>query len=265
MTDLTMTKTRIDKTAMHYWLPQLMLAQLPTPRTMALTMSTDAQRCVWAGFDGEVGDDASRAAFDEFIAGLAKAVVEIGFPCFLRTGHTSGKHNWNETCYIASPKLELLAAQVRNIAEYSELAGMMGLPWSEWYARKLLPTIKYGVCPRFGGMPVAREFRVFVDGPEVVCIHPYWPECALIQGGWQPSADAWPKTIPDAMEALSAISRNDEFMLRRLASRAGTACGGAWSVDLCECDGHVWYITDMAEADKSFHWEGCQHAGRFGH
>lgn len=265
MTDLSMNLTRIDKTAMNYWLPRLLAARLPVPRTHSWEMPPDAAACVWAGFDGDAGTPEQQQAFTTFLTDFGAIIREVGLPCFIRTGHSSGKHNWSETCYLTSADPVVLGAQVRNIAEYSELAGMMGLPWSEWYARKLLPTIKYGVCPRFGGMPVAREFRVFVDGPEVVCIHPYWPECALIQGGWQPAADAWPKTIPDAMEALSAISRNDEFMLRRLASRAGTACGGAWSVDLCECDGHVWYITDMAEADKSFHWEGCQHAGRFGH
>ena len=44
--------------------------------------------------------------------------------------------------------------------------------------------------------------------------------------------------------------------LRNLASAAGKAVGGEWSVDILETR-RGWYITDMAEAYKSWHWEGC--------
>ena len=39
-----------------------------------------------------------------------------------------------------------------------------------------------------------------------------------------------------------------------LASQAGKACGGQWSVDLLETD-RGWYITDMAEAVKSYGYD----------
>ena len=44
--------------------------------------------------------------------------------------------------------------------------------------------------------------------------------------------------------------------LRNLASAAGKAVGGEWSVDILETR-RGWYITDMAEAYKSWHWKDC--------
>lgn len=34
----------------------------------------------------------------------------------------------------------------------------------------------------------------------------------------------------------------------------------AWSVDVLETR-RGWFVTDMAEAARSFHWPGCEHAG----
>jgi hypothetical protein len=44
------------------------------------------------------------------------------------------------------------------------------------------------------------------------------------------------------------------------AKAAGCAVGGAWSVDILETK-RGWFVTDMAEASKSFHWPECPYAG----
>ncbi len=49
--------------------------------------------------------------------------------------------------------------------------------------------------------------------------------------------------------------------IRSLASRAGAAIGGAWSVDILETT-RGWFVTDMAEAHKSYHWPTCPKEGR---
>jgi len=56
-------------------------------------------------------------------------------------------------------------------------------------------------------------------------------------------------------EALCRM--DDESALVMLATQAGKAVGGAWSVDILETE-RGWYVTDMAEAHKSSHWEGCE-------
>jgi len=54
--------------------------------------------------------------------------------------------------------------------------------------------------------------------------------------------------------ALQSFSVEELSELHELASQAGKACGGQWSVDLLETD-RGWYITDMAEAVKSYGYD----------
>jgi hypothetical protein len=137
------------------------------------------------------------------------------------------------------------------LAEHSELVSLIGLPWSVWVVREFLPTMPIGHCPRYGNMPVCREFRFFVDGGKVECRHPYWPRSALEQGGFEIDGAAYERLC-------SLVNIADA---ERLAARAGDAVGGAWSVDILDTK-RGWFITDMAEAGKSFHWDGCPNAAR---
>lgn len=234
-----------DPTCLSYWFPKLEAAGLPVPRTIILDMSKDAQSVVWSAFDGQDGGD--KEAFNEFMERLIGACVDVGYPAFLRTGHTSHKHAWNRTCF-ATAESDLLQ-HVFELAEFSECADIFGMPWEKWVVREFLPTMPIGVCPHYGDMPLCREFRFFVDDAEVRCFHPYWPAYAIEQGGADPALAA----------VLSTIDPQTEFQLRKLASSAGAEVGGSWSVDLLETK-RGWFITDMAEAHKSFHWDGCDKA-----
>lgn len=233
---------RIDPTAMSYWLPKLEAAGLPVPRTKLFKMPADVQQEIWGAFDGEPGS--GRIA--EFAKEVAVLAADFAFPIFLRTDHTSGKHEWKRTCFVE--RAADIASHIVTIAEYSDMADMVGLPWDNWAIREMLPTIPLAVCTSFGDMPVCREFRFFVENDVVLCVHPYWPAKALQQGG----------VGPDAMYFYDALCRMDDAApdIHRLASSAGTAVGGAWSVDILETR-RGWFITDMAEAHKSFHWDGC--------
>jgi hypothetical protein len=235
---------RVDKTALSYWFPKLVAAGLPVPRTKIVEMSRAAQEDIWAAFDGKEGPGGMKA----FVADIEAAAAEFGFPCFLRTDHTSGKHDWGNTCFLPSAKD--IAQHVFAIAEYSECADMIGLPWTTWAVREFLPTVPFGVCKNFGNMPVCREFRFFVKDDEIQCWHPYWPREALEQGDADASLD---------YEALCRMTPEEGAILYPLACAAGLAVGGAWSVDILETQ-RGWAITDMAEASKSYHWEGCPHA-----
>jgi hypothetical protein len=230
-----------DKTALSWWFPRIEEAGLPVPRTKIIKMPQAAQKDMWQAFYGKDGS----GALAEFGALLRASAEDLGVPFFLRTDQTSGKHNWKHTCFVADPAK--IGAHVFALAEYSEIAGgLMGLPWHTWVLREFLPTRPLGVCPRYGDMPVCREFRFFVDDGTIRCAHPYWPKKALEDGGsWHIDYDALCSTL-------------DGDALRGLASAAGKACGGSWAVDILETD-RGWVIIDMAEAHKSFHWEGCSH------
>lgn len=238
---------RHDPTALSYWFPIVRDAGLPVPRTTILEMPEAAQKAVWGIFDGNAPADDS---LNDFAAKLAGAAAEFGFPAFLRTDHTSGKHGWDRTCFVADPGN--MAQHILEIATYSEMAGLMGLPWDTWVVREFLPTMPIGTAPGYGNMPLCREYRAFAEDGTLGCVHPYWPAFALDQGD-VPDAEA-------AAAALTDISTEDRETIMRLAREATKALGGAWSVDLLQTK-RGWFLTDMAEAAKSFHWPGCPNAG----
>lgn len=236
-----------DKSALSWWFPKLLAAGLPVPRTKIIQMPEAAQRDVWDAFDGKDGHGGMAAFCDDVRA----AAADLGLPFFLRTDHTSGKHDWKHTCFVTDPAK--IGAHIFAIVEYSEINGMFGgLSWSTWAVREFLPTMPLGTCPNFGDMPVCREFRFFVDGDIIRCFHPYWPKKALDHGGAE-SVDY------DALYRIESLAT-----IGALASAAGRAMGGgSWSIDiLAVADRGGWFITDMAEASKSYHWEGCEHAER---
>jgi hypothetical protein len=60
-----------------------------------------------------------------------------------------------------------------------------------------------------------------------------------------------------AYEAMSSLEGETEREVTDLANAAGRAVGGVWSIDLLETQ-RGWMVTDMAEAEKSWHeWPDC--------
>jgi hypothetical protein len=234
-----------DKTSMTYWLPKLLAAGLPVPKTIMVQMSEDECRDVWRVLDGQKMTEASRPFFEC----LKAATDAMGYPCFLRTSHTSAKHDWERTCFLRDPSK--LQSHVARIIEYGECSSLIGLPHEWWAAREYLPVTPLTFCHGWSNMPVCREFRVFVRDDKVQCHHPYWPMNALLQGG----------ALAPEVAYVRLVECQDEAGLLALASKAGAACGGFWSVDIMET-ARGWYITDMAEGEKSFHWESCQYAAK---
>lgn len=241
--DSVMTTTprkRQSKTDLSYWFPIIEAAGIPVPKTKIIKITESATKMIWDLFDGKDNGALSDPFFEEVKA----AATEMGFPCFLRTDNTSGKHEWKDTCFL--PSTEDVPSHVAAIVNFSECADMFGLPWDTWAVREMLPTIPYGTCPRYGGMPVCKEFRFFVKDGKVQCWHPYWPMEALVQGGWNGQAITY--------NDLVYLRNENELIL--LAERTGAALGDAWSIDILDTE-RGWFVTDLAEAHKSFHWEGC--------
>ena len=88
------------------------------PRTTIIKMPPEAQESMWAAFDGKEAGDPSA-----FLAQIEAAGDALGWPCFLRTDHTSGKHSWRDTYFVRNATD--IARHVSGIAEYSELAGFL--------------------------------------------------------------------------------------------------------------------------------------------
>ncbi len=76
---------------------------------------------------------------------------------------------------------------------------------------------------------------------------PYWPATALDDGK---------PLFTGPFDYDEFIRLDDPSPLIAIVEAAGKALGGSWSADLLETE-RGWFLTDMAEAHKSFHWEGC--------
>lgn len=232
------------KVHMGYWLPKIEAAGLPTPKTIMLEMPDDAVRDLWRTFDQEMPE----GAWPAFVESAKIEADKIGTPLFLRSAYFSGKHEWDRTCMVR--ERDKLGEHMSNIAYMSECFGVgMGtvrISWKTWALRELLPTMPVGLCPNYDNMPVCKEFRFFAEDGKVLCWHPYWPRFSLERGGCELSDDAFTAlSTPDNLPGLIAM-----------AETASRVCGGAWSVDLLETK-RGWFLTDMATAETSWHWEDC--------
>lgn len=223
-----------DLACISYWLPRIDDAGLPIPQTVLVT--TDCQ--LVDGLDGVTPD-----GFDEFIRELEAAARHVMWSSgmfFLRTGQTSDKHQWKNTCFASILDLPV---RVGRLVEFSECADFLGLPTNVWACRRLLEVEPVAVLPGFADMPLVREWRLFASEKEVTHVQPYWPLGAVLQGGGtqQMHTDLYPEPVPPA--------------LAEMAVKAAKACGGEWSVDFLEDNDGRWWLTDMAPAACSFKYD----------
>lgn len=260
----------MDCNCLSYWFPKLHAYGIRMPATEVFALSDVAERKILRIGCDEGGSSAEgmKALVDDFLAEpsvipFVNAVRTLGerhgWPLFLRSGHTSGKHDWDATCCLRKP--EDLVKHMAGIVMYGELASMIGMPVKVWAIRQMLKTtpvfhaFQSGRKGAAGGMPVVREYRFFVKGREIVCEHPYWPKKAIIR----PSTADWEA-------ALDSISGEPPEEARELARQAGAALWdpdrdgfAQWSVDvLLAEDG--WYVTDCAVAAQSWHWPDCKNS-----
>jgi len=237
-----------NRNCLSYWYPRLRAAGLPLPATMIVRTEVPLiELC-----DGQAPD-----GFDAFLQALHAAADGLGgYPVFLRTGQGSGKHDWKRTCFVQAA--EELPAHVAALVEWSESVDFLGLPWNVWAVRQFLRLP--APFTAFGGMPVAPEWRFFVRDGQVVCRHFYWPADSIQHWRGEPELPAnWQAMLEDMQQVRAA----DAALLQRIAERAGAALGGAWSIDLCRDRDGTYWLTDCAEAARSFHWPGCPQAASF--
>lgn len=237
-----------------YWFPILKKAGVPVPKTAILRTKIDLTRIV----DGKDCD-----GFDEFIEEYHKAIElvsgnRIG-PAFLRTGQGSGKHDWNRCCNYRGGDLR---KHVANLVQWSHMVSMISLPHDVWAAREMLPVKPLCHLPGYGDMPLVREMRCFVRHGKVTCYHPYWPIGSIRDGM---------RRDPELLSHLTEINNaslfnpDEQKQIVELAETVAKAFNEgdhtAWSVDILETN-RGFYVTDMALAKQSFHWNGCPNAIR---
>lgn len=225
-----------------YWFPKIE-PSLPVPQTNIVQTTVNLTTLL----DGVTPED-----FGLFAAQLHTAAHQIGYPLFMRTGYTSGKHEWRNTCYVAT-KDDLLA-HVAALVEHSHLVDIFGLPTDTWVVRELIPAKPLFYA--FEGMPITREFRFFVtERGHVRWWQPYWPEGAIRYPEPVPGRDD-ERDWEDLLRAASELTEGEYADLSHLARAAQRLVGhGAWSVDILQDRVGNWWVTDMADAERSFMYD----------
>ncbi len=225
-----------------YWYPVLREINMRVPRTLIVHRGDCDLR--------QLLDGKSPEGWNNFHFDLAWACGRVGYPCFLRTGMTSHKHDWKNTCYVASRDDLRAPERVYRLVEFSEMANFVGPPlnYDFWCVREMIPTEPV-ITAFHGGMPVAYEVRGFIRDGDVRCVHPYWPRDVF--------ADEPEEVRAKAAELDRVPDEGDEVyeMLRYIAKHFG----GYWSVDMLRDKDGRWWCTDMATGDRSYHYAGCEH------
>lgn len=236
----------LSRTNMAYWWPLVEQSGVPVPRTKSLKAEID-----WSPmWDGKKPD-----GYDAFIDQTIEAMREFDLPLFLRTGFTSGKHDWADTCCVRSLEKETVMKHVDNIFVFSCMCDILGLPTVDWFVREMLP-----VSPAFfafNHLPVTKERRyLFIEGMAKYH-YPYWPPAAFTCGGSIDHSLELPCNWSDLLEELNSEPPEEVEMLAELTNQACSVDGlkqHEWSVDWLQTD-RGWVLIDMAEASKSYVWE----------
>lgn len=233
--DITMMM-QFELNNLAHWFPFVERAGVPHPKTIVLKTDLGLLSLI---------DCIEPEGLDGFVTKVREACAEVGYPAFLRTGHTSGKHDWSQTCYVPGP--DHVLPHMCSLIEYSEMCSFIGLPLDTWVVREYLPC--YPMFHAFCGMPMRLERRYFVRDGKVVCHHPYWPKRSIKD----PTDPKWENLLEGANRELP----NEIEILTKMSERVAREIGGAWSVDWMWVSDRGWVCIDMATFDESFHWDDC--------
>lgn len=229
---------------MLYWWPRVCGLGVPAPGTKVLEFGSRRLAGLCCPENEEDAASARRV-----IEAVKEAARGFGYPVFIRTDHASGKHNWENACYVASE--EDLPRCLGGLIEANELADLTP---EAIVVRRYIP-LESAFVAFWGNMPVAKERRYFVRDGKVVCHHPYWPEDAVRfppgrePEGWREKLAALNEETPEEIELLSGC-----------AARLGAALPGYWSLDFAKGRDGVWYFIDAARGELSWHPE-CPQRG----
>lgn len=233
------------ESSMLNWYPKVKDI-LPTPKTIMLRLSGREHTQLWGMLDGK---PLTKTTKNQILI----HAHQIGFPLFMRSDMGSGKHDWQDTCFVE--KEEDLLTHLYSLVEWHACCDFFGKDFSALAFRELLPL--QSEFTAFAGMPVSVERRYFVRDGEVICGHPYWPEAAI--RGYNLPAD-W----KDRLARMNTETEDEICLLAVMAAKFSRVIPGYWSVDFAksrdETRGYEgWYFIDAARGEISWHPDDCPH------
>lgn len=229
-----LNQAELDRqTDMRYWFPKIKELEINVPKTVFVNADYGD---LLSSLDGKLP-----ASWPDLLERLSNAVEKVGEPFFLRTAYLSGKHEWSNTCYCEN--LGSLDRNIVGLIEHTEMS--FTVPFGCFVVREFLNL--NSIFNAFDGMPIAREFRFFVQDEKVLHWQPYWPADSIRD----PSIDNW-EGILQRMSILDSWSMD---YLGYWVQQVGKKLGGFWSVDFAQHVDGRWFLIDMARGEESFYWD----------
>lgn len=227
----------MNKTSMLYWWPLTRELDIPQPKT-----EIAIQKEIKDWFP--ILDHGLNKEDKEIV--LQKASL-IGYPLFMRTDHSSAKHDFTRTCFV--PDSASLFQNIFNLFEtnychnlYPEALILREYIELDWKFKA------------FQDLPIAPERRYFISDGEVICHHPYWSESAIefythnISESY-PARLYWHETLSD----MNTESKEEIALLKGRAQKIAMVLEGEFSVDFAKGKNGHWYFIDAASAIQSWH------------
>ena len=222
-------------TSMLYWYPKIKYLQIPQPKTEIYRLTKKELKIL------------NKEQFPEtLIENIEPIISKFSYPFFVRTDFASGKHGWENTCFIKNKKK--LSRNIFEVVIENLIADLFGLPFEALVFREYIP-LDAGFKAFYGNMPVAKERRYFLKNKLIQCHHPYWPKDAIRT----PNNENW----ENILEKQNNETEKEIELLSEYCLLVAERFEGYWSVDFAYGQDGKWYLIDMAEGEHSFHWLEC--------
>lgn len=221
--------------SMLYWYPRIKNLEIPQPKTEIYELTED-----------ELNTFYEEQFPDTLLKNIEPIISKFSYPIFIRSDFSSAKHSWKDSCFITHKKK--LSNNIYRLIIENLLADLIGLPFKALVFREYIP-LEAGFKAFHGNMPVAKERRYFIKDGLIQCHHPYWPSDAIRK----PNNENWEKLL----EKQNKETEKEIELLSKYCLMVAKRLEGYWSVDFAYGQDGKWYLIDIAEGDRSFHWLEC--------
>lgn len=231
-----MSEKMVYLTSMLYWYPRIRNLGIPQPKTRIYKLTKRELKIFY------------NEQFPSTLMKNIKPIIsEFSYPLFVRTDFASGKHGWEDTCFVENE--EKLSRNIFGVVVENLIADLFGLPFEALVFREYIP-LDAGFKAFYGNMPVAKERRYFIKDNQIQCHHPYWPKDSIRT----PDKEDWERII----EEQNKEAENEIKLLSNYCLMVSNVLEGYWSIDFAYGQDKDWYLIDMALGDDSFHWLKCE-------
>lgn len=233
-----------NPTSMLYWWPKVKDLGIPVPRTEIVEIPFEVF-CDYMDFP----EAKTEPKIVEHMKEVFTKAGEVGYPLFLRTDLSSGKHSWEKSCYVEREKD--LTKHIWKVVELNFTADIFGLECKALVFREYIPMASQFTA-FWGNLPISPERRYFIRDGKIECHHPYWTADAIV-GPYlpEPSKSNW----EESLDQMNSESDKEVNLLTQCAIQIAQVLPGYWSVDFCKAKDGRWILIDLAEGEKSWHPE----------